>query len=83
MTTDKAGLQMKYFVLNPTKRGEFGKASRYAVLEYARIIEKTDANLAADLRAWVDQIMMGIAEVDFGIEERLDRAAGREDGKNG
>jgi len=31
-----SGLQMRYFVLNPGKRGPYGEASRKALLAYRR-----------------------------------------------
>ena len=51
-----SGLQMKYFVLNPTKRDEYGKASREAMLEYARQIEEANPELASDLYQWYNDL---------------------------
>lgn len=59
------GLQMKYFVLNPTKRDTYGKASRHAMMRYAEVIERENPQLAADLRAWNGSIMDGIADEIF------------------
>lgn len=50
------GLKMKYFVLNPEKRGAYGRASRKAMLVYADNIEKSNPALAHDLRDWVERV---------------------------
>lgn len=49
-----AGLQLKYFVLNPSKNNEFGEASREAMITYADSIKETEPELAEDLLNWVD-----------------------------
>lgn len=50
------GLLMKYFVLNPSKKDEYGRASRNAMLMYALTIKDTNKELATDLRQWVKSI---------------------------
>lgn len=50
------GLQMKYFVLNPSKQDAYGKASRSAMLLYAISIEEENKELASDLRQWVHNL---------------------------
>tara|TARA_R100001086_G_scaffold225895_2_gene144355 strand:- start:583 stop:774 length:192 start_codon:yes stop_codon:yes gene_type:complete len=47
------GLQMKYFVLKPKGDDVFARASRIAMLQYAREIEMENATFAEDIRAWV------------------------------
>lgn len=47
------GLKMKYFVLNPTKRDRYGKASRQAMMAYAEAIKNYNPTLAKDLVEWV------------------------------
>lgn len=51
-----AGLELKYFVLNPNKKDMYGWASREAVLVYANCIETENKRLAKDLRLWVSSI---------------------------
>lgn len=53
------GLQMKYFVLTPTKANEYGAASRAALKHYADIIEPENPQLADELRRWVYEIVNG------------------------
>lgn len=61
------GLEMKYFVLSPTKKNEFGAASRAALLAYADRIQETNWQLANDLRDWVKKVRQEIGEaVDEG-----------------
>lgn len=50
------GLVMKYFVLNPHKRSIYGKASRLAILEYARIIKVENITFGEDLENWIKDI---------------------------
>lgn len=50
------GLKMKYFVLNPEKRGPYGRASRKAMLTYADDIQRVNPALASDLRMWVERL---------------------------
>jgi len=50
------GLQLKYFVLNPTKDDEYGEASRLAILAYANHIKTTNPDLARDLFIWVNKL---------------------------
>jgi len=47
------GLQLKYFVLNPTKDDAYGEASRKALLAYADAIQDENHELAYDVRHWV------------------------------
>jgi hypothetical protein len=47
------GLQMKYFVLSPTKKDIYGKASRMAIYEYAKVIGKTNKKFSEDLINWM------------------------------
>ena len=58
------GLVIKYFVLNPTKRGEYGKASRYAIREYAQIIRTVNQKLSEDLLKWITDIEHRMIEKD-------------------
>ncbi len=53
------GLQMKYFVLNPNKENPYGRASRIAILAYARSIRKENRGLAKDLEKWIATIELG------------------------
>ena len=48
-----AGLEMKYFVLNPNKNDRYGRASRNAIRTYAIDIETEDPQLANDLVNWL------------------------------
>jgi len=50
------GLRMKYFVLKPGVDSPFGKASRMAMLAYAKEIKWTDEQLSAGLEVWVGNI---------------------------
>lgn len=50
------GLELRYFVLNPTKRDEYGAASRKAMQVYAEEIEGLNVQLAIDLREWILRI---------------------------
>ena len=50
------GLKMKYFVLNPNKKGWYGKASRMAIKTYAEEIRPENYILAHDLEEWIKQI---------------------------
>lgn len=52
----KQGLTMKYFVLTPTKKDAYGKASRLALMAYADSIEKTNPLLRQDLHDWLVRI---------------------------
>ncbi len=54
------GLIMKHFVLNPTKDDEHGRASRSAVLEYAKAIEYHNLELAMDLQNWISKLVIKI-----------------------
>ena len=53
------GLEMKYFVLTPTKDNIYGDASRDALLMYADQIAQVNPELAKDLREWVTKIVIG------------------------
>ena len=57
------GLKLKYFVLNPTKDDEFGRASREAILAYAKSIENINRDLAEDLRHWEVACRHDITEI--------------------
>lgn len=50
------GLVMKYFVLTPTKRNAYGKASRLALMAYADAIEKVNPALKKDIHDWLVRI---------------------------
>jgi len=50
------GLFMKYFVLNPCKPNPYGKASRKALVAYAKSINKTNSLLSADILGWLEDI---------------------------
>ena len=45
-------LRMKYFVLKPSGKNEYGRASRSAMRMYAREIQNTDPQLAQELLDW-------------------------------
>lgn len=47
------GLLMKYFVLKPRGNDEYARASRAAMLAYAKEIEATDQQLSRQLEDWV------------------------------
>lgn len=47
---------MKYFVLNPTKEDEYGKASRRALAAYAKSIAEDNPELASDLYKWLQEL---------------------------
>lgn len=44
---------MKYFVLKPKGSSVYADAARLAMLKYAEVIEKYDAELAKELNDWV------------------------------
>lgn len=46
-------LVMQYFVLKPDGNDEQAEASRQAMLTYADVIQRTDPDLARDLRFWL------------------------------
>lgn len=50
------GLQMKYFVLNPLKNDEFGKASREAIKTYAVFIAENNTEFAGELLLWMEEL---------------------------
>lgn len=50
------GLKMKYFVLNPNKQDEYGKASREAIKTYASFIAETNVKLSAELFLWIEDL---------------------------
>lgn len=47
-----AGLQHKFFVLEPAGTSLTAQASRMAMVAYARVIEANDPRLAKELRDW-------------------------------
>lgn len=47
-----SGLRLKYFVLKPQGSSTHARASRKALLAYAKVIEQENATLAKDLYAW-------------------------------
>jgi hypothetical protein len=49
---------MKYFVLKPKGEDIYAKASRAAMLEYARVINRDNPELAEDLEDWVREIII-------------------------
>ena len=51
------GLQLRYFVLSPEKQGEYGQASRDAMVAYAATIRPINPELADDLIFWVGRVM--------------------------
>ena len=50
------GLEMRYFVLNPNKKGAYGIASRRAIHAYAQSIQSTNHKLSEDLTNWLNKI---------------------------
>ena len=64
-TNDGGGLLMKYFVLNPTKRGPYGRASRAALLRYAQVIGRQNPQLEKELKDWHQRILDGFVDEDF------------------
>ena len=54
-----AGVQLKYFVLNPASSNrEHANASREAMLRYSISIRPTNPELADDLAAWIINLDM-------------------------
>ena len=53
MPKDNIGLMMKYFVLKPSGKDDYARASRKAIMEYAANIRGTNEELATDLCRWV------------------------------
>ena len=49
-------LKMKYFVLNPNKNDEFGKASREAIKIYAAFIAENNGKFAGQLCLWIEKL---------------------------
>ena len=60
------GLKMKYFVLNPNKKDDYGRASRAALQQYASHIRKENPELCNDLMKWVEDITL--AELKKGLK---------------
>ncbi len=57
------GLEMKYFVLNPTSSDrEFAWASRNALREFAVIIRDSNPKLCEDIMEWVESIEKELME---------------------
>ena len=56
------GLQMRYFVLKPSIKDAYGKASLAALKAYEEAIGSTNRQLAEDLRMWRATIQAGIKE---------------------
>ena len=56
------GLEMKYFVLNPLKPGNYGEASRKAIKQYAQSIRKENHSLARQLEGWIARIELGFSK---------------------
>ena len=52
MNKDEVGLKMKYFVLKPSLKNAYGKASMKALETYEIEIASTNPRLAEDLRMW-------------------------------
>jgi hypothetical protein len=46
------GLEMKYFVLKPKGKDVYAKASRMAMLEYAKVIQDENRRLYDELQEW-------------------------------
>jgi len=53
-----SGLEMKYFVLNPSKNDAYGQASRDAMVKYADSIVDENPQLSLDLHDWVIRLDM-------------------------
>jgi len=49
------GLELRYFVLKPSGKGDHGKASRAALRAYAEVIANTDQRFANDLENWATE----------------------------
>jgi len=73
-----SGLQMKYFVLNPTKRGPYGEASRKALLAYAGAIKAENRELWCDLHNWVGLIESQLRHDGKRRRDEPDGCAGKE-----
>lgn len=54
----RLGLQLKYFVLNPTKEDAYGRASQEALVAYANAIRETNPILASDIMGWVNKLQI-------------------------
>ena len=61
MEQDNTGLIMKYFVLNPNKDDDYGRASRGAMLSYASAIYLENPTLAHDLVEWVKEVRLKLS----------------------
>lgn len=58
------GLQLKYFVLNPTSSDVYyAEASRQAMLAFANQITWSNKKLADDIRTWVEH-----CDLNFDLE---------------
>ena len=64
MSNDNNGLQLKYFILKPSLKDAYGKASLAALEAYEDAIGPTNRALAEDLRLWRARIQ---ARVDSHI----------------
>jgi hypothetical protein len=64
MVSEKTGLQMKYFVLNPAKADAYGKASRKAMLAYSAAINVENPELAGELFDWILRVKQALKEND-------------------
>lgn len=52
----------KYFVLSPLKDDTYGKASREAMITYARVIKTEDPKFSTEISNWIDYINSELAE---------------------
>ena len=67
MTKKQDGLVMKYFVLKPRGDDIYARASRAAMMHYARLIQSDNPVFAAELREWADSEQITVmAEKDTG-----------------
>ena len=53
------GLKMKYFVLKPAGNDIYAKASRDAMIAYAKTIKEENPKLSGELMVWVSEESWG------------------------
>ncbi len=49
------GLELRYFILKPSGKGQSGKASRAALRRYADLIQDENPILAQELHEWANR----------------------------
>ena len=59
MADNDRGLHLKYFVLKPSTKDPYGKASLVALAAYETAITEENGQLAEDLRMWRAEVEAG------------------------